>query len=600
MKLRLIASRRTFNAEQMRLSAVFGGALLPRAICRHLSSKATAQRTSDLPLRQIRVGLLTTCCMLLLVSNLALAQPPVKKPGKSGEKPAGQAKQIERATESDKFFASPRVVKLKLEIPPAELQKLRDDNRNYVRCNLIEDGKTTYQSVAVKLKGAAGSFREIDDRPALTLNTSKYTKQQIFHGLDKFHLNNSVQDETYLNEYLCADLFRRAGQPVPRVTHARVWLNGRDLGLYVLKEGFDRKFLQRHFADATGNLYDGGFCQDLDTDLEKDTGDGPDDRSDLQAVRAACAEPDPATRWKRIAERVDVNKFIDFMAMELMTGHWDGYSLTKNNYRVYFDPKTNQAHFFAHGMDQMFGDPGASILDYPGAIVAAAVMQNPVWRAKYRTRIKELLPLFTPPKRLLELVDVQQKRLQPVLREMNEDQANAFQDRVAELKQRLIDRAANLIEQVSHPEPAPLEFNAEGIAGLEDWYEAHESGGVTHERVELPGKQTAYSIKCENEETCIASWRRKVLLPQGHYLFQARAKTGRVVPLEDEKGSGVGLRVSGANRSQKLSGTSDWKPLEFEFEVLEDVREVELVAEIRATAGQVWFDMQSMRLKKVP
>ena len=77
--------------------------------------------------------------------------------------------------------------------------------------------------MALKLKGAAGSFREWDDRPALTLNMGKLRKGGAYHGLVKFHLNNSVQDETYLHEWLCSDLFRRApGVPAPRkrVTHA--------------------------------------------------------------------------------------------------------------------------------------------------------------------------------------------------------------------------------------------------------------------------------------------------------------------------------------------------------------------------------------------
>ena len=74
--------------------------------------------------------------------------------------------------------------------------------------------------VALKLKGAAGSFREWDDRPALTLNMHKFNKGGTFHGLVKFHLNNSVQDETYLHELLCSELFRRAGIPAPRVTRA--------------------------------------------------------------------------------------------------------------------------------------------------------------------------------------------------------------------------------------------------------------------------------------------------------------------------------------------------------------------------------------------
>jgi hypothetical protein len=64
------------------------------------------------------------------------------------------------------------------------------------------------------------------------------------------------------------------------VTHARVSLNGRDPGLYVLKEGHDKRFLRRSFDDPTGTYYD-GFCLDIDGGLERDEGKGPADGADL-------------------------------------------------------------------------------------------------------------------------------------------------------------------------------------------------------------------------------------------------------------------------------------------------------------------------------
>ena len=54
---------------------------------------------------------------------------------------------------------------------------------------------------------------------------NQFTAGQRFHGLTKIMLNNTVQDPTYINERLCTALFREAGVPAARVTHARVWLN---------------------------------------------------------------------------------------------------------------------------------------------------------------------------------------------------------------------------------------------------------------------------------------------------------------------------------------------------------------------------------------
>ena len=79
-------------------------------------------------------------------------------------------------------------------------------------------------------------------------------------------------------------------------------------------------------------------------------------------------------------EILDIDNFLKFMAMELMTCHWDGYCNNRNNYRFYFDPQTKKAYFFPHGMDQMFGDTNVGILHTPGALVSTAVLQNPEWR----------------------------------------------------------------------------------------------------------------------------------------------------------------------------------------------------------------------------
>ncbi len=502
---------------------------------------------------------------------------------------------------SNDFFDNGVIPQLKIELKESQAKKLREDARRYAKCKLIEtlaDGETTYTDVAIKLKGAAGSFREFDDRPAFTLNMHKHEKDQTFHAMEKFHLNNSVQDESYLCEWICSELCRDAQVPATRVTHARVWLNDRDLGLYVLKEGFDRPFLKRQFGDVTGNFYDGGFVQDIDVDLEKDSGQGPDDHSDLRALQAACLEPDPEKRWPVIDERLDVDAFIRFMALELMTCHWDGYTPNKNNYRIYFESPNNKARFLPHGMDQMFGDPGFPILEYFEPMVASAVMHNPEWRKRYRERVGELLPLFEP-KRLHDKLDTVLARLQPVVAAMGEEFANAHADRIRELKERIAAREPNIREQLQNGDPTPLEFEGDKPIELADWFPAQETDDTKVEETESDG-QKYYAIQVGDSGQCVASWRRKVLLAKGHYRIESRMRTEAVEPREDEPGTGAGLRISGGKRDNKLAGDSDWQMVRHEFEVLEDIREVILVAELRATRGRLWIEPVARLVRLAP
>src|SRR5688572_11321431 len=231
------------------------------------------------------------------------------------------------------FFASGRVPHIRIEIAKTNIDSLRRDARKYVPAT-FRDGETVYTNVAIRLKGAAGSFRQVDDRPALTLNFDRYTKGQKFHGLEKMHLNNSVQDSSYMTELICGELFLAAGVPAARTTHARVELNGRDLGLYVLKEGFDKTFLKRHFKNPNGNLYDGGFLREVSDSLEIDSGKD-NGYADLKTLVRAAEQTDPAARLSALEKILDVDRFLSFMAMEVITWHWDGYAMKHNNYRVY-------------------------------------------------------------------------------------------------------------------------------------------------------------------------------------------------------------------------------------------------------------------------
>jgi spore coat protein CotH len=369
-------------------------------------------------------------------------------PADSLAKRVASARLKRKLDHSEAFFQRGEIPRFKIEIAQSELERLQQNNREYVRARVVENDKAEYENVGIKLKGAAGSFRGLDDRPALTLNFDRFRDGQKFHDLDKIHLNNSVQDASYLNEIICSELFLAAGVPTPRTTHARVWLNGRDLGFYVLKEGFDKTFLKRYFKNPTGNLYDSGFLQEIDAELEKDSGEGPDDRSDLAGLANAAREGEREKRWKRVGELLDVDQFLTFMALEQMCSHWDGYCNARNNYRVYFDPATGRAHFFPHGMDQMFGDPQAGVLHTPEAIVAQAVLSNPQWRARYRERLVELLPLFSPGDKLSRRLDEIHAHTRPVLAAMSEEHAREHDGQLRYLKGQLAERAKNLKQQL--------------------------------------------------------------------------------------------------------------------------------------------------------
>ncbi|KAF0244925.1 MAG: spore coat protein [Planctomycetota bacterium] len=506
----------------------------------------------------------------------------------------------DKPDESDPFFRGGGIPRLVIELDDAACEALRKDGRKDVGGKLRENDRTTWEEVKFKLKGAAGSYREFDDTPSFTVIMDKGDDDQKFHSLRRFQLNKSPQDDTYLHELLASDIYRAAGILAPRVTHARVWINKRDMGLYVVKEGYDRTLIKRGFDKSGGNLYDGGFCQDINAELQRDDGSGPREREDLKALLKICTEPDLVKRWAKVPEVIDVKTFITFMAIEQMLCHWDGYCLNRNNYRLYFDPATKKAVFLPHGMDQLFQDSDFSILDNPPAIVANAVMKNPVWRADYRKRVGELLPLFNADK-LKKRVDEVAKRLQPVLEAYNKDAARAHDAAVNGLKQRLEAREKSLKEQKGQPDPRPLVFQPDQPVRLLKWRTNSECEDASL-TTEKDNGVDLMKIATGNSGRCIASWRRGVLVPKGKYRFRAVIGSKDVAALEgdtDAPGVGAGLRLSDGKRENSVVGSSDYKLVELDFEVTEEAADVELVVELRSSKGFIAIKAESLTLTLV-
>ena len=356
------------------------------------------------------------------------------------------------------IFKSAVVPRIQVFISGAGMSALRvsgwgnGQQRPTVKATVREGGRV-YTNVAVHLKGSMGSFRPIDDNPALTLNFSKFASGQTFHGLHKLSLNNSIQDHSFLSEVICRELFEAAGVPVPRAAHATLALNGRYLGLRVLLEGASKQFVKRYFNDAKGNLYDGGFCQDITGALAVNSGDQPEVHSGLRALVSALREPDPAKRWSRLNQTLDMDRFISFLAMEILQCHWDGYAMNRNNWRIFHDMGANRMVFIPHGLDQMFGvkraNPDYPILPLPmQGWVARTVVGNPEGRRLYLERLAQLYRQVFDVDAILVRVDALAAVIRPVIARTNPQAALRHDESVRRLKERIVQRGQSLKAQL--------------------------------------------------------------------------------------------------------------------------------------------------------
>ena len=494
---------------------------------------------------------------------------------------------------SAEWFASGAIPRLQITLAPDDLARLRRDPRQDVPVQ-VREGAVRFARVAMHVKGSTGSFRSVDDKPALTLNLAQFDVGERFHGLRKIHLNNSVEDPSYFNEFAGSVLFRAAGVPAPLVTHAMVELNGRRLGLYVLKEGITPEFLGRHFPQTHGNLYDTGLGHDVDEVLAREQGAGPEDRRDLRALASAAREPDVAQRWSALGQTLDVEHFLSFMALEIIAGHRDGYSLARNNFRIYHDPGADRLVFLPHGMDQLFGRPDAPILPAMSGLVARGVMETTEGRRQYRERLALLVTNALDVARLHQQADAFLERVQLVL---EPGEFRALASALAATKVRIAQRRRSLEQQFREPEPAPLRFE-HGVAQLTGWQAVDVPADGKLDQSAAPDGEPALHLRAGAMTS--ASWRLKVLLPKGRYQFHAEVLTRGVQSLSFGHNQGAGLRIVGAVPSPpyQFVGDHPWTKLAQTLTLTEE-RQVEMICELRAAGGEAWFRLASLRLEQL-
>lgn len=457
----------------------------------------------------------------------------------------------------------------------------------------VREGDQVYTNVQMHLKGSAGSFRPFDDKPALTLHFNKEAKGQKFHGMEKIHLNNSVQDPTYLNEVIARELFNAAGVPVPKAAHATVTLNKKDRGLYVLVEGWNKSFLKRHFTTADGTLFEGGFAKDVDR-LQAESGNGPR-ASQLEPLVSAAQSRSTAQRLERLKKVLDVDRFMTFAAMEILLTHADGYCIGHNNYRLYHDPISDRFVFMPHGLDQLFGTyrstPDYSIHPPFRSVVGRGVMDSRGARTLYLERVGQLYTNLFQGDKVVARIDELAQGLRPVATQ----RLPGWESAVGRLKARVSRRTASVQHQLENPRK-PDAFDSHGELALTRWTFRPDSGAPgAGERLTQEGVEILSIRGSDRVSRTWNSWRINPFLAPGRYEFQAKVRLDLTGQPPSAPGSEIAIRISGDREGYPKSLRTGWQTLSYPFELGEPT-ELELVCELRGIQCSAYFDLNSLKL----
>ena len=131
------------------------------------------------------------------------------------------------------------------------------ESEEYSACNLVIDGEAV-KNVGIRAKGntSLSSVKNMDSsRYSFKIEFDQYENGKTYHGLDKLCLNNIIQDNTYMKDYLAYTLMYDFGVDAPLCSYAYITVNGEDWGLYLAVEAIEESFLERNFGSNYGDLY---------------------------------------------------------------------------------------------------------------------------------------------------------------------------------------------------------------------------------------------------------------------------------------------------------------------------------------------------------
>lgn len=236
-----------------------------------------------------------------------------------------------------------------------------------VPTRLTVDG-TTVDNAGARLKGGVATWRPVDEKASFSIKTDEFVEDQEVFGERRFTLNNTIAEPSFVSETLTYDVFRANGVPAPRTALANVYLNGEHLGLYLMRENYDKRFLKRNFADDDGNLYESTTpASDLASPgLWKRTNETTSDNSDLVALTQVVQTVPDAQYRQELAKVFDLPELYRYWAAEALAAHIDGYAYNlaalgrpespwPNNFYTYHDPSTGKFVILPYGADASFG-----------------------------------------------------------------------------------------------------------------------------------------------------------------------------------------------------------------------------------------------------
>lgn len=248
-----------------------------------------------------------------------------------------------------------------------------------------------------------------------------------------------------LSEHLSYELFRKAGLNIQKSGHARLTVDGRALGYYLMVEQPNKNFLERTGRNENGNLYKlqwfgNGVVGQHEKKTNPESGHG-----DIIALTENLRRKSGAAQWAYINEQLNVDAFVNYYAVNMCIQNWDGFF---NNHFFLHDTKPGgKWDVIPWDEDKTWGEYDGCASDYswyempltmgmegdrqqrggwfgnsfgfgdgwwrPAGAVSGPVLANAQFRQKLLARLRELCATTFTPEHFGPVIQQLQERLRP-------------------------------------------------------------------------------------------------------------------------------------------------------------------------------------------
>lgn len=249
----------------------------------------------------------------------------------------------------------------------------------YVRALATIDDES-YADVGVRFKGQwSYTLAGASPRRPLKIDFNRFVRGGHFHGIKSLSLNTNALDPSQLRESLGYGFFREAGVCAPRTCFALVYLTVEGvyknelLGLYTVVEEVNEDFLYRHFGTTKGLLirpertrnlaYFGNRWEDYSRyNIQTEPTAFTAGRF-MDFTRSIHVSSDEYF-CSEIASALDADRFLRFLAANVLMVNLDGVLVNGHNFYVHVHPKTGRLTFIPWDLHLGFGWQGRSLEDW--------------------------------------------------------------------------------------------------------------------------------------------------------------------------------------------------------------------------------------------